>query len=284
MSENITHTGVVDDCRHLVLHDPAMPEAFGVALREHHDLVRLGGITRFGDQCNPSLLRELRAAWPTRTSNTAPKLAFVLGWMSHRAADRQFKRVFRAVDVGCPRKPTDCSVYHDAVVLREVYGLDSAPYAGALADRPGSLSSLAFSLLQRALIELHTLHPDAEHASGWLDQLIARRQRASVDIARYVAAVERPDPELTRRFIDAIGFYRRNEPLLLLARSVQAGAPAAIALERALSAAATGCLYAQAVARAFRYVRAAGEYFHGAISDEELAARLDIGKPELAEV
>ena len=92
MSENITHTAVVDDGLRLMQAAGTVCEAFKQAARDHLDIAHLGCMTRAGDRCNPGLLATFRDRWADRTPDDLlePKLAFVLGWLCHRAADREY--------------------------------------------------------------------------------------------------------------------------------------------------------------------------------------------------
>lgn len=293
MSEAITHIAIVDDCLRLLRRDRRMHPAFPAVALRHAGLARLGGTTRWGDQCNPLLLERLRGRWRAEDawaeSADGAKLGFVLGWLSHRAADRCFKIVFRKLDGGCPRSPTDCSVYHDVHVLRTVYGAADGEFAAAvraeLARVPGApraaVAELLRALIQQGLLALHTIIPDREDPEGWIDRLLARRQAMTVAIERYAAALTAPDPGMVRRFIDEPRLWCADEPLMRLRQGD--GELDGAVIDAALDAAQDGCLYGQALRRAFRYVRAASDFFAGGIADAELARRLDLGKPERIE-
>lgn len=58
-------------------------------------------------------IRDDRGETPERID----QLAFILGWITHRAADRQMKPVFRANPDPEGRNPALCSVYQDAFVF-----------------------------------------------------------------------------------------------------------------------------------------------------------------------
>ncbi len=285
MSENITHTGVTDDCRRLLLHDGRICEAFTEALQSHHEIVRLGGVTRHGARFVEQLLDHFRTARPEGDDGelVEQKLAFVLGWLFHRAADLQMKPVLRAADPDCPRSPTDCSVYHDVHVFREVYGGGEAdPYSRETIVKPecegvDSLEDLVRALLQRALIGLHTLIPDHQDIEGWLERLIDLRQRYRVNVERYTQALTDPDPGCVKRFIEEVNFYDPDEGLIRLARSIQRGEPAEETdLDEALDAAADGSHYAGALRRGVLYAFAADGYFRGRIGSDEFRTQLEM--------
>jgi len=296
LSENITHTAVTDDCARLANSSPAICDAFKLCLREHLEIARLGGVTRSGDRFTTELLKKFRREWPAQgpvDALLAQKLAFVLGWLCHRAADRQMKPVFLAAEPDSDEFPTDCSVYHDVFLFREVYedgkrqpyspaslegGMESLPGSRALAVK--EVEEALRALWQRALIALHTFIPDQEDAEAWMERLFETRQRFYVEIRRYAEAFADPDPEKVRRFLVEVNFYHRRDPLIRLARSLQHGErDESIGLEEALSAAASQSQYAQALRRGYLYLAAASEFFEGPLEEAELRARLDIGKP-----
>jgi hypothetical protein len=283
LSENISHTAVTDDCARLARYSPAICAPFKACLRDHLDIARMGGITRSGGKFVTSLLARYRQQWAGAQDHelVKQKLAFVLGWLCHRAADLQMKPIFRAVDGDCTEKPTDCSVYHDVFLFREVYGGGQVgPYApGILSLDAGELEDALHSLWQRALIGLHTFIPDQEDVDGWLERLFAMRQSFYVDVRRYAEAFADPEPDKVRRFIEEVGFYDDQDPLIRLARSLQAGAPeTSIALQDALDDAATQSQYAQSLRRGYLYLEAASGFFEGTIDEVAFRDALERGK------
>jgi hypothetical protein len=295
LSENITHTGIVDDCARLAGRWDAICAPFRLCFREHLEFARLGAVTRAGDTHNPRLLGLLRDRWPEKGDEplTQHKLAFVLGWMGHRAADRQMKPVFRSADPDCPRKPTDCSVYHDAFVLREVYGGGSGdPYSPFVVARQPSghpaagavpveaLEDLFGVIWQRAMIRMHTFSPDNDNVEVWLERLFEERGRLYVDIHRYTEALLEPDPDKVRRFIEDVDFYDADDAIIRIARGLQRGEDVkGGAIGDAVAASARQSHYAQAVGKAMGYLQAASDYFERKLDEDTLNERLDIGKP-----
>jgi hypothetical protein len=294
MSENITHTAVTDDCARLALHSPAICAPFKLCLNRHLEIARLGGITRSGGKFVTALLGRYREAWPNRRAGDLleDKLAFVLGWLCHRAADLQMKPIFHAVDGSCELDPTDCSVYHDVFLFRQIYGSGQhEPYSPSTleADMASSVAPQAFAVgeiesvlrafWQRALLGLHTFIPDQADIEGWLERLFRARQQFYVDIARYAQAYSDPDPDMVRRFIVEVNFYDPCDPLIRLARSLQWGAAdEGVDLQEAVEAAGSQSQYAQALRRGYLYLQAASDYFVGQIVQETLKDRLERGK------
>jgi hypothetical protein len=296
MSEGITHTAIVDDCARLALHADTICPAFKEVLTDHLEVARLGGITRHGDRHNPGLLETYREQWdsPDRPENVPMKLAFVLGWLSHRAADRKVKRVFRILDPEDTSRPRTCSIYHDVVVLREVYGEGTRDPWGLNVLAEDSEQSqadllraevLLASVWQRTLLRMHTFIPDDADVEPWLDRVIATRQKLYVDMQRYTDAMRSPNPDWMRRFIIEPNFYDRNDPLIRIARALQHDTELPdVSLVEALAADANQSQYARILRKAFSYSQAASEFFARRIGRDELEKRLDIGVPELDEV
>lgn len=289
MSERITHTAVLDDCFRLVGASDAICDTFKAVANEHLELARLASATRSGDSFTVPLLERLRTEWPHRKPEDGlePRLAFVLGWLCHRAADRQMKPVFRAADQKTGKSPTDCSIYHDVHVLKKVYGVDpESPYsesaAGAATPCPAEqweiMRDVFHTLLQQSLIELHTLVPDPEDAWGWIDRLRQRQQGFGVDITRYARALADPDPDKVKRYIEETHFYSEDDAMVGLAREIQGGG----AVDSERIDAATRCdpesHYGQALSKAFMYVVSAGSFFEGRIDTAQLQLEFDIGQ------
>lgn len=287
MSENITHTAVTDDCARLAIYSPTICAPFKEVLSQHLEVARMGGVTRSGGKFVIPLLGRYRGAWPAAEADDLlrQKLAFVLGWLCHRAADLQMKPVFRAADGECALDPTDCSVYHDVFLFRTVYASGQGePYApGILSLDVIGLEAGLRSLWQRALIGLHTFIPDQQDVEGWLERLFKTRQQFYVDLERYAEAFADPDPGKVRRFLDEVNFYQEQDPLIRLARSIQAGKPETeIDLPAAVDAAASQSQYAQALRRGYCYLEAASRYFTGQLDEAALADALERGKQGVA--
>ena len=293
MSEKITHTAVMDDCFRLALASGKLCPAFVETMRGLWDFARLGSGTRAGDRHSVQLLTSFRERWPERRpeERLEPKLAFVLGWLCHRAADRQMKPVFRQAEPDRTQKPSECSVYHEAFLFREIFCRDPERLytAATLETDLGALPAAKIldtaavrevfhTLMQQALIEIHTFSPDEDNIETWLDGLFGLQQDFYVDVERYAAAVAQPDPDKVRRFISEVNFYDREEPIILTARALQRGETLASEAVCAAIGAGAQSHYAQALKMGCGYVLAASDFFEGRLSADELRERFDIGK------
>jgi hypothetical protein len=285
MSENITHTAVCDDCLRLMSHNPDICDAFKQAAAKHLDIARLGSVTRSTDRFNPDLLKQLRDGWDNRQpkDNFEPKLAYSLGALCHRAADRTMKPVFVQAAPEDTQSPKDVSIYHDVFLFREVYkeGVEK-PYSPVMFGMKTHFEEHFRLLFQRALLELHTFIPDLTDAEAWLEKLFAFRQKFYVDIARYAEAYYHPNPEETRRYITEVNFYDENDDLIQLARAIQVGDTIVEdAVRKAFETGRNESKYAQALLLGLRYLTATNRFFTSAMKLDELKSTLDIGKPDV---
>lgn len=294
MSENVTHTGVLEDCFRLMRVAAEICDAFKEVAQTQIEFARFGGVTRSGDRFTVQLLTDFRSRWANRkpADKLEPKLAFVLGWLTHRAADRQMKPVFREVDAGGTQSPSDCSVYHDAFVFKEVYaGGQASPYSTATFE--AGMQSLpvaaafdvadveAFfqALLQRALIGMHTFIPDRDDIESWIEKLATIQQQFYVDNERYASAIHKPDPEKVKRFITDPNFYDRDDPIIAAARGIQRGEGVTAAHVKDAAEAEAKSHYAQALRMGYGYLCAASDFFTSDMAPEALKERLDVGIP-----
>lgn len=305
MSEHITHVAVCEDCIRLAVRSEKICQPFKTVLSNHADIARLGSFTRSGDRFTVEVLDYCRDRWAGRQSGgkVEEKLAFVLGWRCHNAADRQFKPVYEQLEpestqaeAGADEEkkpPGDTRIYHDAIVFREVYRggkdkpfsphlleyrMQTHPAAGAVAVE--KVEALFGGLLQRSLFSLHkslARQTDQKRrlflAADWF-------QPFTVDIHRMSRAFYSPDPGKLQRFLIDNNFYDRSDPLIALARSIQRGAPDnRIQPEEAVQAAETQSGYAQALRKGYGYLVASSEYFERKIGERELRERLDLFEP-----
>lgn len=285
MSEHITHYAVCDDCLRLMDRMAEINETLRHVAIEHLDIARLGSVTRSTDSFNPALLERIRDGWQARQprENLERKLAYSLGTLLHRAADRTMKPVFAALGAGDPQDPTDVSIYHDVFVFREVYkGGTALPYAPNMFGAATPFEEVFRVLAQRTLLSIHTFIPDRSDPEAWLDRLFKVRQDAYVHIARYAQAFHNPDPAKYQAYIVDAMFYDPDDALTRCARAIQNGeALPDGAVTAAADAAAPTSKYSEALHRGVSYLRTANRYFQRHISLAEAKKAWSIGTPDL---
>ena len=295
MSEHIAHVAVFEDCCRLGLHSGRLSPAFQTVLDRHWDFARFGSTSRAGDRHSIALLRFCRERWTQRRPGdlVEEKLAFVIGWRCHQAADRRFKPVYRELEPEHYAKrdassessaPSQIRVLHDVVVFREVY--DSGRYApfprGLLDDRLNSLEgaqALDFDATFAAIGGVWQFTLQRQHPQTTLETAHKRFQRFYVDVQRYAEMLNNPDPELMRRFIIEANFYDRRDGLIAMARALQRNTKLpATTFDEAYRQAARQSQYAQALRMGLRYLFAASDFFENKISEEETRKRFDLDK------
>lgn len=295
MSENISHTAIASDCFRLTLASAEICDAFKDALRLHPSFACLGAVTWAGDSFTVGLLSDLRNRWALQTPDERlePKLGFLLGWLTHRAADRHMKPVFRELDPPEERVhyPSEPSVYHDAFAFNFLFdGGREAPYHPAmfepgLASLPASglfdlplLETFFRSCLKRTLAALHPFRPDLESLEGWLDRLLVVQQRFRVDLERYTAAIHNPDPDKVRRFYQETNLYDAQDPVIHVAQRLKQGEHvSSVEVAEAVSAEAVSH-YGSALKGGVAYILEANAFFTSNMSPETLKDRLEIDK------
>lgn len=292
MSERITHTAISRDTVELALRSDSICREMKQVLKDREYLIGLASITKKGDANIPGLLEFIRDHWGKEKDQEKLEalLAYVIGWMGHRAADRQMKPVFRHFDPKGEKSPKDCSIYHDAVIFRSRFLKNYDPllpsdmfsdlekkYGDVL--KTGDIEDFLLMALQRQLLTLHTFKPDESRPLEWVQELIEVFQPQKIDIQRYVDAIIRPDEELMRKFIVEGNFYHADDPLLACVHEILDGREVSSAKIDAALASEQESHYAQALKTAMNYTIAASDCFKGKIDMAGLKEALLIGKP-----
>ena len=285
---------------------PGVCEPFKSVLKKYWDIASLGTLTRSGDKYTVQLLQYCRDQWPTRKNGDflEEKLAYVIGWRCHNAADRHFKPIYREVQPehykneaqqqGDPdeRDVSDVRIYHDVIVFREVYdwgrrgnmispylvqdNLDGHPAAIALAVEP--LEAAVGGMMQRTLLGLQAFTGRETDGTAWRKRFQKQLQDYYVDIHRYARSVEGPQTDYLRRFALENRLYDKRDPLIRLARALQTNSGHSdLDLNHALEQAKDQSQYAQTLRQGYGYLLASSEFFERKISEDELRHRLDLG-------
>ncbi|MGF1484447.1 MAG: hypothetical protein ACFBZ8_08780 [Opitutales bacterium] len=296
MSENIAHIALLNDGLRLLLASASITESFHYTAREQVAVCRLGSITRWGDRFTVGLLERIRDEWPDaeKRPEASKRLAFVIGWMSHRAADRQVKPLLREVEPEPLGKPRECTIYHDAVVYRNVFqNQPDDPYAGvfdaaakvAIDAKPemARASQLAETLLQAQLIRLHTFIPEPDDVWAWIGNVSSRIQHFQDSLPRYAKAILDPDPELWRKFVEEPNYYDSEDPIVAQARALENEHAMQVPMQStdplANLVVDAHSHYGQALQLGLTYMVAASRFFDREISAEDLHEAFKIGVP-----
>jgi len=296
VSEHIVHTGIIEDSFAIAPYLSQIPDDFKEVMREHLGFAKLGSITVAGDQFSFRLLEEWRPLWSQRDDNLKAKLAFVLGWISHRACDRQMKPIWnisemmaRGSDADPKLSPTECSVYHEAE-LYNLYYKDDPSFRLAIfpdelqACRGAELFDLdtASEYMQSAFgVNLMNIQPFSADDDGqaFFENICLRAQKFYVDVSRYTRASGSPIPKLRSEYVTDIDWYDENDDILKVAKKIRSnGVSSTEECEKAMKAVANSH-YGLALQKSLEYMISSASYFSDpTMSMDTLKDKLDIGK------
>ncbi len=292
MSEHFTHIAVYEDTARIVLTSDDFCEAFKTCITTHYDSGLLGSTSRGNHLFAVPILEKYRDTWKTADASEFAmlKIAYAIGWVTHRASDHQMKPVLRATDaLNDPRYNSyENSIYHDVMSFRQVYGsgsklsvsdkeiLSPATFAYNMQSHPGAKAvdvAMAEPLLnrmwQKDLIAMWEFADQQSDFESWLDTFVENFPDFSETFADYEKAFNDPDPVLTDKYWKQDNLYDESDAIIRYVRAVQAGETPDIDLSAALKAAKNGSEYARALLRGYNYVKGCSDYFIGKISKDE---------------
>ncbi|SFL16426.1 hypothetical protein SAMN03159341_103572 [Paenibacillus sp. 1_12] len=296
MSENVTHTSLVEDCFRIMFASDNICDVFKEVGFDHLNFAQFGSITSSGDRFAVPLLSKYRDNWEAhkkvpeeigfRSAPAVPKsqaesiLAFVLGWLCHRAADIQMKT--GSVEAG---------LYQDAFIFHRLFVNNNntpIPYRTVLYEKnmeilpaSASISSEDVSewfqaMQQRFFIEMHTFVPDVEDIEGWFDRLDAKLSERTAHMNRFAEIMMDPDPAKVKQFVSDIHFYEDEDAIIQLAQSLRKGAQPTQAEIQAAYEAAPNSHYGKALKQGFGNLLSASAFFTGNMEPNSLNALLAV--------
>jgi hypothetical protein len=301
MSEHIVHTGILEDSVAIMPYLKKIPEGFFQSVQRHIGFARLGCITVSGDTYSFRLLEEYKPIWKKRDDLLEAKLAFVLGWISHRACDREMKPIWHIVEISGRGSdanpvvsPTECSVYHEGTLYNLYYSGDPvfhlAIFPGHLAEWPGAelvdlplMSEFIESSYAMNMMDIQTipLPSPGQHSSDqrFIEDVCLRAQKFYVDINRYTRASSQAVPSLKKSYVIDINWYNENDLIVALVSRLRRGdSISGLDIEVSLNMPASSH-YGRALQLSLRYIISAATYFtDDNMSIETLKECLDIGK------
>ena len=294
MSEHIVHTSIMEDSFNFISISDEICQEFKEIAENYHDFALLGSITRGADRFSVNLLKSFRDRWDSskEEDKIEEKLAFVFGWLTHRSADRQMKPIWRGDnEIDNSLSPSECSVYHEAFMFKEYHEEENEIYnmvfdqsklnknQAAVSLKVKEGKKLIRALLKGALIEMHTLIPGEDDIESWLENLFSLQQTFKNDLlARYAEAIYNPEPEKIKKYITDVNFFKRDEPLLKLAKEIRSGNEIDAEKLSSILKKQAESQYAIALKRAYLYLKSASDFFKEKITIEQLEEDLHIGK------
>jgi hypothetical protein len=299
MSDHIAHLAICDDVFRLAALHPQVHATFKRLIGSHHEIAHLGSITRFADKWSADLIDWSRGEYARpaddRDPNTDHKVAFVLGALTHRSADRHMKPITRCWGDGDDSGFGDANeskIYQDVFAFKEVYDHGQSPDAPfgpevllhPTAEVHQKAEDYFRVLLRRALIAMHTIKPDPDHIHDWLDAFFDGLQTYPKRLSQYAQIAAEWDPIKVQKYLIEKKFYDRNEPLIRLCRGIQRGsrtAPEQV-VETIAGVTDQQSRWSRALKRAIEYLIAGSDLLDGRIDLTTAKDRFDIGVPELS--
>jgi len=315
MSDHIAHLAACDDVFRLAPLHAGMHPHLVKLMGTHREAAHMGSVTRYADKWSADVIDWTRQenAKPEgdRRPHTDDRLAFVLGSLTHRSADRHTKPITRCWGTGdddsgdAKSLANESKIIQDLFILKEVYGeglpaaatdVDDAaagPMAGALGqallhvpsdEYQRQLETYFRVLLRRALIAMHTIRPDPDHIHGWFDGFFDALQTYPKRIAQYAELAAAWDSDKVRKYLVETDFYDGEDALIVLTRRVQRGHRATPDDCAAAFDATTdnSSRWARLIKRALEYLEAASRLYAGELSVADAKTAFDVGVPELS--
>lgn len=285
MSEHFVHNAIMEDATAIVFAKGAVGDVFRKSVTEQFAMSSLGCTTNGGDKINPYMLEKLREIREMSEMDRC-KLSFIIGCLTHRAADRVFKPIFRALDVSPSRinVPTDCTLYHEVEIINRYYGNTADIMQSMLGEFEGTrlegkLEEFGQAMLRRSLVALHTLTPDKD-VGTWLEAVSRLTPDFVADVKRHTSILTHPDTEKRKKFVLEPNFYDEENMYIKAAMAIRAGKQEIPEVDFDLGYDEKGIsLYEQALRCACEFVIAGWEYFNHEIDEQKMREKLRIGMP-----
>lgn len=291
MSEHFTHIAVYEDTARIILSSDDFCKAFKKCITDFYDTGMLGSTSRGNHLYAIPILEKYRNNWDTAHAkeHAMLKIAYAIGWITHRASDHQMKPVLRATDaLNDPRYNSYInSIYHDAMSFRQVYdggnmpsmsdkeALSPATFAYNMESHPASKAinvaaaePLFNRMWQKDLMATWVFIDDQTMFEDWLDTIIDRFPDLSENFQDYEKAFNDPDPTLTEKYYEKDNLYNDSDDIIRYVRAIQQGKQPDVELSAALTSAENASEYARALRRGYEYVKAANDFFVGNISKD----------------
>ncbi len=298
MSEYIVHVAIMQDCFNIMLKSDLFCDEFKKIIVDHRDFGESASTTMSGDSYTWKIMDDLRSRWDSRSEsdNLEAKLAFVLGWVSHRAADRQMKPVFRIFkeEPNFAINGNECTLYDEAKIYTEYYmNREKDPYKNTMElllndsnSYPLDIDNMkgAFNgMLKMAFMRMHTMKPsltyEVSEIEGWIDNLHTLLQKFKINMEHEAEIIANPDPEKYKKYIVDTNFFNDSDPLIVVAKKLRFGIePNEGEIDFAIKSTPDSD-YATALHTALKYTIACHDFLYDkSIPVKALCEKLDINK------
>ncbi len=291
MSEHFTHIAVYEDSARLLLASPAVHDVFKHCIQTQYDSGLLGSSSRGNHLFAVPILEKYKDRYASMEDTTEAdiKIAYAIGWLTHRASDLQMKPVFRRAEAHPDPRFTYqlSSIYHDAMSFRKVYdggnmpsrspneilspatfdeNMQSHPAARAV-DVP-KIEKLLSWMWQKDLVCLQTLLNEKDFQKR-IDTFARHFPDFSENFSTYIKVYNDPDPALVDRHWVQDKLYFDDDPAIQFVRAVQRGEEPGRKLDDVLELEANKSEYGKAICNGYWFVKVAGDFFAGKASKKE---------------
>ena len=297
ISEHLVHTAVLRDSMLLMERLDGVDNDLKALMHRYSTFAQLGCITVSGDVFSYKLLQQFKEDVKKEDPYREAKIAFVMGWISHRACDRVMKIIWkeaqfkgRGTDVDPNVSPYECSIYHEAEAFKLYFEHENDYLFALFPDEmqryagPRQLNQeWAYAMVQGSfaanLLNIQTI-PDNLIDQTRFEELCMRVQKFYVDLARYRRAICTPISENYEEFVKKIDWYNANDSIIKAVIAIRQGEElSSDEVQNAVNASASSH-YAHALMLSMQYILSANHYLiHPEADMMWLKDRLDIGKP-----
>ncbi len=298
MSEHITHIAVYEDLMRIILNHDEICDAFKFCIQNQYDSGLLGSGSRGNHIYALPILDTFKDQWESVQNDESAqiKVAYAIGWLTHRAADRRLKLVFAEAenDPNPAFSNNMCRIYHDAMSFKMVYEGGQKPClsefhelspatfdydmqchaASAMLDI-SKAEPLFNRMWQADMISKHIFMNDQNDFNAWLDKFVDVFPELTEDFREYEKAYNDPDPVQTNRYYDEDNYYDASDELIQYVRAYQNGVNSEIDFTAAVEKAKNQSLYSQSLRQGWFYLKAASDYFTNAITKNKFQQVID---------
>ena len=291
MSEHYSHVAVYEDTVKLLFVTKKLPPIFKTALTRCYDSGLLASTSRDGLLWAPPILEKYRGDVSSQPDEeTLMKLAAAVGWLSHRGADLAVKPILKLFDSNKSShfNNTECSVYFDAEVYRQVFQSGRQPTRSPynlitpssftkhfnLAETPNAKPAETIEQIMCffMITSWGMLNPFVNteiDSDKWMQKMQKQLHDYHEDYRMYIEAVQNPQADKTQAYLIDKNYYNANDDIIKTVRGItdvektEAFPPSLFEESDKLS------VYARALTKAYKFTSAGIRYFQNEISKDE---------------
>ncbi|MCX6141846.1 MAG: hypothetical protein NTZ35_01365 [Ignavibacteriales bacterium] len=292
MSEHYSHIAVYEDTVTLLSVTNKLPHIFKTALSRFYDSGLLASTSRDILYWAIPILEKYKTANPAKAEDeTLMKLAAAIGWLTHRGADLAVKPILKLFDSDKSARfnNTECSVYFDAEIYRQVYDSGKkttrstynlvTPFSFTehfnLAKTTNAQPAEAIEQMMSfyMITDWAMLNPfvtTEKDCDIWMKKMQKQLHDYHEDYRMYIEAVQNPREERTRAYLIDKNYYNPNDGIIKTVRSITDIETTKQLPESLFTESDKLSVYARALSKAYKYTTAGIRFYQNEISKKEL--------------